>query len=150
MYASWCGDYIVAMRGRNPENPSDRTKGAPMEQTLEAKTDGKTNCLTSVAKDNLVMTQNYLQLTGTSFDSDNRFWKEDGKHAACLTRGMDKTGVLTQSRIRRLTPIECSRLQTIPDWYKWECSDTQIYRMCGNGWTVSVIAHIIGQHLNGA
>ena len=44
--------------------------------------------------------------------------------------------------IRRLTPTECARLQTIPDWYKWKCSDSQIYKMLGNGWTVAVIAHI--------
>ena len=43
--------------------------------------------------------------------------------------------------IRRLTPTECSRLQTIPTWYKWECSDSQAYRMLGNGWTVEVIKH---------
>ena len=45
--------------------------------------------------------------------------------------------------IRRLTPIECSRLQTIPSWYKWKCSDTQIYKMLGNGWTVDIIVHIL-------
>lgn len=44
--------------------------------------------------------------------------------------------------IRRLTPTECARLQTIPDWYKWECSKTQQYKMLGNGWTVEVIKHI--------
>jgi site-specific DNA-cytosine methylase len=44
--------------------------------------------------------------------------------------------------IRRLTPTECSRLQTIPPWYRWECSDSQAYRMLGNGWTVEVIKHI--------
>lgn len=44
--------------------------------------------------------------------------------------------------IRRLTPTECSRLQTIPTWYKWECSDSQAYRMLGNGWTVEVIKHV--------
>ena len=44
--------------------------------------------------------------------------------------------------IRRLTPTECARLQTIPEWYKWECSDSQAYRMLGNGWTVEVIKHI--------
>ena len=43
--------------------------------------------------------------------------------------------------ILRLTPIECARLQTIPTWYKWECSDSQAYRMLGNGWTVEVIKH---------
>lgn len=45
--------------------------------------------------------------------------------------------------LRRLTPRECARLQTVPDWYEWIMSDTQIYRMCGNGWTVRVIEHIL-------
>lgn len=45
-------------------------------------------------------------------------------------------------RLRRITPTEASRLQTVPDWYKWECSDTQQYKMLGNGWTVAVIYHI--------
>lgn len=47
------------------------------------------------------------------------------------------------SALRRLTPAECARLQTVPDWYEWVVSDTQIYRMCGNGWTVRVIEHIL-------
>lgn len=134
-------DYIVAMRGRNPDNPSDRTTGAPTEQRLEPNLSGKTNCLTSVAKDNLVMTKAYAQLQG-GFESDNLFFYEDGKHGSVLTKGIDKTGVISQSRIRRLTPTECARLQTVPDWYKWECSDTQQYRMLGNGWTIKVIMHI--------
>lgn len=142
------GDFIcVAMRGRNPENPSDRRTGSPTEQRLEPKTDGKTNCLTSVAKDNLIMTQNYVQLTG-GFDSDNRFFYENGKHGSVLTKGEAKTGVLTDFKLRRLTPIECARLQTIPEWYEWIVSDTQIYRMLGNGWTVEVIKHIFS-FLNG-
>ena len=45
--------------------------------------------------------------------------------------------------LRRLTPTECARLQTIPDWYKWGCSDTQAYKMLVNGWTVEVIKHIL-------
>lgn len=44
--------------------------------------------------------------------------------------------------LRRLTPGECARLQTIPEWYKWECSETQQYKMLGNGWTIEVIKHI--------
>lgn len=47
-----------------------------------------------------------------------------------------------ERRLRRYTPLECARLQTVPDWYKWYCSDTQIYKMLGNGWTVEVIKHI--------
>jgi len=48
-----------------------------------------------------------------------------------------------KDRIRRLTPTECARLQTVPEWYKWKCSDTQQYKMLGNGWTVEVIVWIL-------
>ena len=47
--------FIVASRGRNPENSSDRTAGSPTEQMLESKTDGCTNTLTTVQKDNYVV-----------------------------------------------------------------------------------------------
>jgi len=50
-----CESQIVAMRGRNPDNPSDRTAGSPTEQRLEANTQGTSNCLTSVRKDNLLL-----------------------------------------------------------------------------------------------
>lgn len=46
---------IVAMRGRNPDNPSDRTVGSPTEQRLEMNMQGTSNCLTSVQKDNLLL-----------------------------------------------------------------------------------------------
>ena len=46
---------IVAMRGRNPDNPSDRTTGSPTEQRLEINMQGTSNCLTSVQKDNLLL-----------------------------------------------------------------------------------------------
>lgn len=52
-------------------------------------------------------------------------------------------GVTKNTGIRRYTPTECSRLQTIPEWYRWECSNTQKYKMLGNGWTVKVIMHIL-------
>lgn len=45
--------------------------------------------------------------------------------------------------IRKLTPVECERLQTVPDNYSEGVSNTQRYRMLGNGWTVDVIAHIL-------
>ena len=44
---------------------------------------------------------------------------------------------------RRLTPIECERLQTVKDNYTAYVSDSQRYRMLGNGWTVDVIVHIL-------
>ena len=46
------------------------------------------------------------------------------------------------SKVRRLTPIECERLQTVKDNYTNFVSDSQRYKMLGNGWTVDVIAHI--------
>ena len=44
--------------------------------------------------------------------------------------------------IRKLTPLECERLQTLPDNYTEGISNTQRYKAIGNGWTVDVIAHI--------
>lgn len=45
--------------------------------------------------------------------------------------------------IRKLTVSECKRLQTVPEWYEFPVSDTQGYKMLGNGWTVDVITHLI-------
>lgn len=81
--------------------------------------------------------------------------KDRTEKSFCLTATMYKgaqangntnvwDSVCNTGRLRRLTPRECARLQTVPDWYKWVVSDTQIYRMCGNGWTVKVIEHILG------
>lgn len=44
---------------------------------------------------------------------------------------------------RKLTPLECERLQTLPDWYTNHVSDSRRYKAIGNGWTVDVIAHIL-------
>lgn len=67
-------------------------------------------------------------------------------HRGTITDGKS-IGITEASRggmtLRWLTPLECARLQTVPSWYEWVVSDTQIYRMCGNGWTVSVIEHIL-------
>lgn len=51
--------------------------------------------------------------------------------------------------IRKLTLNECKRLQTVPDWYEFPVSDSQAYKMLGNGWTVDVIAHLIKACLKG-
>lgn len=96
-YSNWNGNFVTigAIRGRGQE-PN-------IIQTLELRKDEKTNTLTTVAKDN---------------------------------------NVLTNKMIRKLTPIECERLQTLPDNYTQGISDTQRYKALGNGWTVDVIAHI--------
>ena len=54
----------------------------------------------------------------------------------------DRHGVLVHGQIRKLIPLECERLQTLPEGYTEGVSDSQRYKMLGNGWTVDVISHI--------
>ena len=65
----------------------------------------------------------------------------DGKKFYTLT-AQDKHGVLIEGYIRKLTPIECERLQNVPDNYTDQVSNSQRYKMLGNGWTIDVISHI--------
>jgi len=76
----------------------------PFTRQLEVRADEKSNCLTTVQKDNVVVSKD--------------MW-------------------------RKLTPLECERLQTIPDNYTNHVSNSQRYKMIGNGWTVDVVAHIL-------
>ena len=87
-----------AIRGRYKNNGS-------IKQQLEIRKDEKTNTLTTVQKDNVVVDQ--------------------------------------ELHYRKLTPLECERLQTVPDGYTDGVSNTQRYKMIGNGWTVEVIKHIL-------
>ena len=66
--------------------------------------------------------------------------RNDGK-TYCLDTG-NTNAVEYKTRIRRLTPLECEKLQTVPDNFTNYVSDSQRYKMLGNGWTVDVIAHI--------
>ena len=76
----------------------------PFTKQLEVSNTGKSNCLTTFTKDNV------------------------------LVNGM---------QWRKLTPLECERLQTVPDNYTNHVSNSQRYKMIGNGWTVDVISHIM-------
>jgi len=76
----------------------------PFTKQLEVSDTGKSNCLTTFTKDNV------------------------------LVNGM---------QWRKLTPLECERLQTVPDNYTNHVSNSQRYKMLGNGWTVDVISHIM-------
>lgn len=71
--------FVVASRGRNPENPSDRTTGAPTEQRLEPNFSGTTNCLTSVAKDNYVCEPQVLRAERTEYGKAIRKQYEAGE-----------------------------------------------------------------------
>lgn len=74
--------------------------------------------------------------------SDNLIVDSHGR-PNCLTTVQRNDLLQFRGMLRRLTPTECARLQTVPEWYEWIVSDTQIGRMCGNGWTVKVIEHIL-------
>jgi DNA (cytosine-5)-methyltransferase 3A len=66
--------------------------------------------------------------------------RDDGK-TYCLDTG-NTNAIEYKTNIRKLTPTECERLQTVKDGYTAYVSDSQRYKMLGNGWTVDVIAHI--------
>jgi DNA-cytosine methyltransferase len=150
--------FIAASRGRNPENPKSRKSGLETEQQLEPRYDGKTNTITSVQKDNLVMQLNgSTESGGKQPFQQNRIYSTDGiAPALCegkadllirdiYTNEYGVTSILEPGyRIRRLTTKECSKLQTIPDWYNMTViSQTQQYRVLGNGWTIEAIKHIL-------
>jgi len=91
---------------------------------------------------------NAVEIFGGDFRYDEGFrWRENGKSPTlCLgsENGLSGNALakINNQRIRRLTPIECERLQTVVDNYTNHVSDSQRYKMLGNGWTVDVIAHI--------
>lgn len=110
---------IAAMRGRylitgKRQDGKQKTKGMT-KQYVEFRYDGKTNALTTVTKDNVVV----------PFTLPNRI-------------------PVDEFFFRYITPLECERLQTVPDNYSAIVSNSQRYKMLGNGWTVDVIAHIFG------
>lgn len=79
-------------------------------------------------------------------DQIKRVYHPDGKAPTLLTMqgGNREPKVYMQPNSwRKLTPLECERLQTVPEGYTAHVSNTQRYKMLGNGWTVDVIAHIL-------
>jgi len=76
-----------------------------------------------------------------------RVYHIDGKSPTLTTSmGGHREAKIATSKTtwRKLTPLECERLQTLPDGYTEGISNTQRYKTLGNGWTVDVIAHIFG------
>jgi DNA (cytosine-5)-methyltransferase 3A len=137
MYAPWRGNFIeypAAIRGRtlnkatilgrrlNSDGHRDAyNKNIPITQCLEVRktNTNKSNCLTTVTKDNVLT----ILPPGRHEDVYNKYM--DGVH------------------YRKLTPIECERLQTLPNNYTSTISNSQRYKCLGNGWTVDVISHIL-------
>ena len=107
-------------------------------QMLELRKDNKSNAITTVGKDSVVVEKshplkaNYYKSSRANFENDT---SKGGKFSATGVQQEDLTW-------RKLTPLECERLQTVPDNYTNHVSNTQRYKMLGNGWTVEVIKHI--------
>jgi site-specific DNA-cytosine methylase len=75
-------------------------------------------------------------------DVYNKRYKKDRRSPTLTHPCHNSLRLLQDGKFRKLTPIECERLQTVPDGYTEGVSDTHRYAMLGNGWTVDVIAHI--------
>ena len=80
-------------------------------------------------------------------DIIKRVYHPEGKAPTLTTMGgghREPKILLTKDNLkwRKLTPLECERLQTVPEGYTAHVSNTQRYKMLGNGWTVDVVAHI--------
>ena len=121
---------------------------------LHPRTDGKSNTLSTVLKDNPIC-EPVIEMD------------ESGRYAISAADGKKypvyevRNGLITITDkqypikladgfyiIRKLTVRECMRLQTVPEEYVFPVSATQAYKMLGNGWTVDVIAHIMS-HFTG-
>ena len=97
--------------------------------------DGKTYCLDTGQT-------NAIEIIATQLGNSEKFGNSTSDNGKAFTlRTANPNGVILNSRVRRLTPIECERLQTVKDNYTNYVSDSQRYKMLGNGWTVDVIAH---------
>ena len=136
--------------------------------TEEMTSGGKSHCLTAryngavwwnsierkqrtmVLKDNPTMSKDGLIRVGTAdlkgHDSIKRVYAQEGKAPTLTTMQgghREPKVAVSKDMWRKLTPLECERLQTLPDNYTNHVSNSQRYKMIGNGWTVDVIAHIL-------
>jgi len=146
-------DLIVAMRGRYNEDGTT-------SQKLEINPSGNSNTLTAVQKDNMVIQPNYTDKSLNETIERNVLTEGEPKALDLYNRAAkDESPTLREPhhnslrlfdgyRIRRLTPIECERLQGFPDDhtslgnYDGEVkpmSNTQRYKQCGNAVTVDVV-----------
>ena len=151
-----------AIRGRyivDGKRQDHKMKTAGLtEQRLEIRKDEKTNTLTTVQKDNVIVFKPCERIkegneghiaTATDIkgmDCIKRVYGVDGKAPTLTTMGgghREPKVLIGDILYRKLTPLECERLQTLPcDWTSM-LSNTQRYKSIGNGWTIDVIAHIL-------
>jgi DNA (cytosine-5)-methyltransferase 3A len=111
--------------------------------------DGKAPCLTTMGGGHREPKVSVLR-TGIikNGGQGDRIYSGHGKGITLSSQSGETAGVGNMligdaKEYRKLTPLECERLQTVPDNYTNHVSNTQRYKMLGNGWTVDVIAHIL-------
>lgn len=134
----------AAMRGRY----NDEGKAV---QVLENNGKEKSNALTTVQKDTLLCIRVGSAEDIKGHDYNKRVYSTEGKSPSLAAKSggnLEPKVALDDYHYRKLTVLECERLQTVPEGYTSGVSNTQRYRMLGNGWTVDVIAHIF-RELNG-
>ena len=108
------------------------------KQMLELRKDNKSNAITTVGKDSVVVEKlpdKSQTIKSQYYKSSRANFERQGTFHATGVQQEDLTW-------RKLTPLECERLQTVPDNYTNHVSNTRRYAMLGNGWTVEVIKHI--------
>ena len=155
---------IVASRGRNPQNPSDKIPGDHrLEQRLEPRFDGMTNTITSVQKDNYVAIRTANKQgydLATDGDGIDLAYPDSSTRRGRVGHGVSKTlptsdsqGVMDGYRIRKLTPKECWRLMGFDDKDFEKAamvnSNTQLYKQAGNSIVVNILEGIMEELLNG-
>lgn len=154
LYAVPVAGRVVGRRINEQGHRDDYNEAVPHFQYFEVNEEPqKTNCLTTVQKDNMIAVPIIPDGKG-QFVIKAAGGKEIPVYEV---RGgritiKEKTYPIKLADgfyiIRKLTVTECKRLQTVPDTYAFPVSDTQAYKMLGNGWTVDVIAHIMS-HFTG-
>ena len=137
-----------AIRGRylvDGKRQDHKVKTAGLtEQRLEIRKDEKTNTLTTVQKDNVVVFKDKSQtLLATVYKEHAKSMVKRGKMGLCVSDKNSNEYEKGGNHYRKLTPLECERLQTFPDGWTDCASNTQRYKALGNAWTVDVIAHIL-------
>lgn len=152
------GDYIkcgsMIERKINPATGKrdDYNPGLKTTQRIEIRGDEKTGTLTTVQKDDLVV--NINDYSGRSKENILKNSKAINQKSVALCGNSNITGsgvtpidLGDKCHYRKLTPRECMRLQTVPEHHidtllNAGISNTQLYKMAGNGWTHDVIVHI--------
>ena len=134
----------IASRGRNPDNPNDRTTGSPTEQRLEPNTTNCANTLTTVQKDNYILEPKVIDDT-VGFYDEPRIYDETVPTLRAERYGLKVTECNPELRIRKLTPKECFRLMGFSDEDFDSIkgiSNAQLYKMAGNSIVVNVLEEI--------